>query len=36
MVPSPLYPICIVFPHTWNLPADVLVVQTQLDLNYFK
>lgn len=34
MLTAPLYLIC--FPQTWKLPADVLVVQTKLDLNYFK
>lgn len=33
MLIAPLYPIG---PQTWKLPADVLVVQTKLDLNYFK
>lgn len=31
---APQNPIPVAFPQIWTPPADVLVVQTQLDLNY--
>lgn len=31
---APQNPIHVAFPQTWNPPADVVVVQTQLYLNY--